>query len=163
MISQEKIETVPYILSDAAQKAYDKIKALILRIFTLLKRQKNQKNLKEEFYGSYMDFARKLKTEGYDNECYNYMAICEMYYHLMDMPEKLISHEKFFNDLFNAFDDLLSSRICKSVDDYDEKYEEFLLYATKMQEYYYKNLAVPSRSYDEECCNEIISRLSGDF
>ena len=48
-------------------------------------------------------------------------------------------------------------------DDYDEKYEEFLLYATKMQEHYYKNLAVPSRSYDEECCNEIISRLSGDF
>ena len=60
MISQEKNETVSNILSDAAQKSYEKIKALILRIFTLLKRQKNQKNLKEEFYDSYIDFARKL-------------------------------------------------------------------------------------------------------
>lgn len=162
MISQEKNETVSNILSDAAQKSYEKIKALILRIFTLLKRQKNQKNLKEEFYDSYIDFARKLKSEGYDNECYNYMAICEMYYHLMDRPDELISHEKFFNDLFNAFDDLLSSRISKSVA-YDEKYDEFLLYTTKMQEYYYKNLAVPSMSYDEEVCNKIICRLSGDF
>ena len=162
MISQEKNETVSNILSDAAQKSYEKIKALILRIFTLLKRQKNQKNLKEEFYDSYIDFARKLKSEGYDNECYNYMAICEMYYHLMDRPDELISYEKFFNDLFNAFDGLLSSTISKSVD-YDEKYDEFLLYTTKMQEYYYKNLAVPSRSYDEECCNKIICGLSGDF
>ena len=64
--------------------------------------------------------------------------------------------------MFNAFDGLLSSTISKSVD-YDEKYDEFLLYTTKMQEYYYKNLAVPSRSYDEECCNKIICGLSGDF
>lgn len=162
MISEAKNNTVPYILSDAAQKAYDKIKTLILRIFALIKRQKNHKNLKEEFYDSYIDFARKLKSEGYDTECYSYMAICEMYYQLMDKPDELISHENFFNDLFNSFDNLLSSKITKSAD-YDERYAEFLLYTTKMQEYFYKNLAVPSPYYDEEVCNEIISRLSGDL
>ena len=103
MISEAKNNTVPYILSDAAQKAYDKIKTLILRIFALIKRQKNHKNLKEEFYDSYIDFARKLKSEGYDTECYSYMAICEMYYQLMDRPDELISHENFFNDLFNSY------------------------------------------------------------
>lgn len=55
------IVTVPYILSNSAQEAYEKIKALILKIFLLLKKEKKQKSLKEEFYDSYIDFAKKIR------------------------------------------------------------------------------------------------------
>ena len=155
MLNQVEKQPVTEVLSDDAQTAYRKIKALIMRIFALLKRQEKEENLKEEFYDSYIEFSRKLKSEGYDKECYNFMAICEMYYDLMDNPDELINQESFFKDLFNAFDELLSVRI-----NYDEKYNEFLMYTTKMQEHYYLNFAVPSPYYDEDVCNDIISKLA---
>ena len=71
MINEYKQQSIPLILSNAAQKAYDKIKALILKIFSIIKKEDNDKNLKEEFYESYMSFARKLKEERHDEECYN--------------------------------------------------------------------------------------------
>ena len=160
MISQEKNETVSNILSDAAQKSYEKIKALILRIFTLLKRQKNQKNLKEEFYDSYIDFARKLDSEGHHEESYSYMIIYGMYYRIMDCSNSLIEHESFFLDLFNAFDDLLNVKL-NDPERYEEKYLEFEYYRAKMQEYYYRNLAVPSPYFNKETLNEITAHLSG--
>lgn len=83
MIYENKEIEIPYILSDAAREAYEKIKALILRIFSLIKKQEKEKDLKEQFYDSYIDFARKLDQEGHYEESYSYMAICAMYYRLM--------------------------------------------------------------------------------
>ncbi len=162
MISEYKQQSIPLILSNAAQKAYDKIKALILKIFSIIKKENNNKNLKEEFYESYMSFARKLKEEGHDEECYNYMSICEMYYDLMDRPDELIAHERFFMDLFEAFDELLFVKINQS-ETYGEKYNEFILYSTKMQQYYYTKVAIPSPHYNEKVCRDIIGHLSGDL
>lgn len=161
MIYENKEITIPYILSEAAQEAYRKIKVLILKIFSLLKKQEKEKDLKEQFYDSYVDFARKLDEEGYKNESTSYMAICAMYYRLMDRPDELVNHESFFMDLFNAFDEILFIRINKP-DEYDEKYGEFLKYRGKMQDYYYGEVAIPSPKYDSEVCREIISHLAGD-
>ena len=162
MISENQEITIPYILSNAAQNAYEKIKALILKIFSILKKQKEEKNLKKEFYDSYIDFARKLNSEGYSNECYSYMTICEMYSDLIDRPDVLISHESFFMDLFNAFDEILSIRIEKP-EIYNLKYGEFLTYITEMQQYYYTKVAIPSPNYNEKTCRKIISQLSEDL
>ena len=162
MLNETNQPTVTHILSDAAQKAYEKIKALILKIFSLLKHQKGEKDLKDHFYDSYIDFARKLDMEGYKRESVSYMAICEMYYRLMDRPDELIAHESFFMDLFKSFEDILWIRI-NEPDEYDEKFDDFLVYRGKMQEYYYRNLAVPSSHYDEKTLNEITSYLSGDL
>lgn len=154
------IVTVPYILSNSAQKAYEKIKALILKIFLLLKKEKKQESLKEEFYDSYIDFAKKLDKDGHHKESNNYIAICDMYYDLMDRPDALIAHENFFNDLFDAFDELLNIKIN---DDkrYDEEYEKFISYRGAMQEYYYTTLAIPSKNYNKKTCKEIIGHLAG--
>ncbi len=111
MINETERATVTNILSDTAQKAYEKIKALILKIFSLFKKNKEEQNLKEQFYDSYIDFARKLDYDGHKSESNIYMSICEMYYQLIDRPEDLIKHEKFFKDLFNAFDELLYTKI----------------------------------------------------
>ena len=162
MIYENKEIKIPYILSEAAQEAYRKIKALILKIFSLLKKQEKEKDLKEEFYDSYVDFARKLDEEGYYEESYSYMAICAMYYQLMDRPNLLITHESFFMDLFKAFDDLLYTKM-NNPDVYDEKYIEFEDYSMKMQEYFYSNLAVPSPHFNKETLNKITSYLSGDL
>lgn len=162
MINEANQITVPYVLSDAIYNAYEKIKELILRIFSLIKLNDNEKNLKEEFYESYVDFARKLDAAGYNNESTSYMLICSMYYRLMDRPNKLIAHEKFFMDLFDAFDEILDIRIHKS-EEYDEKYLEFLKYLSKMQQYYYTEVAVPSKYYDKQTCAEIIGHLAGDL
>lgn len=152
--------TISNMLSNAAQKAYDKIKKLILKIFSLFKKNSIQKNLKEDFYDSYIDFARKLDREGYCMESNSYMAICEMYYQLMDRPKELISHEGFFMDLFNAFDNLLFARVNES-EKYLEKYREFLIYRGKMQDYFYSELAIPSPYYDNDVCRQIIGHLAG--
>ena len=152
---------IPYILSETAQEAYNKIKALILRIFSLLKKQEKENDLKEQFNDSYIDFARKLDEEGYKNESTSYMAICAMYYRLMDRPDELINHESFFMDLFNAFDEILFIRINKP-DEYDERYRNFLKYRARMQDYYYSEVAVPSPKYDNDVCMRIISHLSRD-
>jgi hypothetical protein len=161
MIYENKEKTIPYILSEAAQDAYAKIKALILRIFSLLKKQEKEKDLKEQFYDSYIDFARKLDQEGYKNESTSYMAICAMYYRLMDRPDELMAHESFFMDLFNAFDEILFVRI-NNPEEYEEKYEEFLKFRGKMQDYYYTEVAIPSPNYDKDVCKEIISHLARD-
>lgn len=159
MISNVANQSIPYKLSKAAQKAYSKIKALIMRIFSLLKCNEKQ-DLKEEFYDSYIDFARKLDDEGYYEESYCYMDICAMYHDLMDRPDDLIAHESFFLDLFNAFDELLFVRI-NQLDEYEKKFDEFLLYSGRMQQYYYTKVAVPSQNYDEDVCKVLINRLSG--
>lgn len=57
--------TIPYDLSESCRGAYEKIKALILTIFSIFKARNSEKNLKEEFRDSYVDFARKL-----DEECH---------------------------------------------------------------------------------------------
>ena len=54
MIHEVHQQQIPSILSNATQIAYEKVKSLIVK----------QKNIKEEFYQSYMGFARKLKDEG---------------------------------------------------------------------------------------------------
>ena len=162
MIDEVKTITVPYILSNSAQKAYEKIKELIMRIFDLLKKEKNQNNLKEEFYDSYIDFTRKLDKEGHAKESDNYMSICDMYYDLMDRPDVLIAHEKFFKDLFDAFDNLLHIKI-NAPEKYGQKYKKFMLYRGKMQEYYYTNLATTSKFYNKGTCKEIISHLAEDY
>lgn len=160
MISKNMNSTVPSILSNASQKAYEKIKSLILKIFALFKKEKDEKNLKEEFYNSYIDFARKLDNEGYSEESNHYMNICAMYYDLMDRPKDLIAHEDFFIDLFNSFDEILLLKINQS-DDFEDKYNKFIIYNGKMQQYYYTHLAIPSEYYDEHTCKEIIGKISG--
>ena len=162
MTYDHKKISILYILSEAAQEAYTKIKALIIRIFSLLKKQGKEQDLKEQFYDSYIDFARKLDEEGHYEESYSYMAICSMYYQLMDKPNLLITHESFFMDLFRAFDDLLYTKM-NDPDVYNKKYLEFEGYSLKMQEYFYSNLAVPSPYFNEKTLNKITSNLSGDL
>ena len=162
MISEVNQSNISYILSNAAQKAYDKIRALILKIFSIIKTQKSEKNLKEEFYNSYIDFARKLDEEGYRQESTSYMAICAMYEDLMDRPDELMAHECFFMDLFKAFDEVLFIRINKP-EDYNEKYEEFIGYWIAMQQYYYTEVAITSQDYNKETCKRIMSELMGDL
>lgn len=162
MTYDHKKISILYILSEAAQEAYTKIKALIIRIFSLLKKQGKEQDLKEQFYDSYIDFARKLDEEGHYEESYSYMAICSMYYQLMDKPNLLITHESFFMDLFRAFDDLLYTKM-NNPDVYNKKYLEFEGYSLKMQEYFYSNLAVPSPHFNEKTLNKITSNLSGDL
>lgn len=162
MITEINQQPMPYILSKATKRAYEKIKSLIMRIFSLIKQKVKQKNLKKEFYDSYIDFARKLDEEGLCEESSSYMDICAMYYDLMDRPNELIIHESFFNDLFIAFDELLYVRINKPVE-YSTKSEEFLMYSGKMQEYYYTEVAIPSPHYSEKTCKEIIGNLAGDL
>lgn len=162
MTYDHKKISILYILSEAAQEAYTKIKALIIRIFSLLKKQGKEQDLREQFYDSYIDFARKLDEEGHYEESYSYMAICSMYYQLMDKPNLLITHESFFMDLFRAFDDLLYTKM-NNPDVYNKKYLEFEGYSLKMQEYFYSNLAVPSPHFNEKTLNKITSNLSGDL
>ena len=162
MITEINQQQLQYILSNATQKAYEKVKSLILKIFSLIKESIKQINLKEEFYDSYIDFARKLDDEGFYDESYAYMDICAMYYNLMDRPKEFIAHESFFRDLFNAFDELLYARINNS-EEYGAKSEEFLMYSGIMQEYYYTEVAIPSPHYNEETCKEIIGNLARDL
>ena len=158
MIYEVNQQQIPYILSNAAQKAYEKVKSIILKIFSLIKENLKQKNLKEEFYQSYIDFARKLKEEGHDEECYLYMSICEMYYRLIDRTDDLICHEDFFTELFDEFDDLLLIKINDS-DEYEEKLIEFNLDFRKKRRYYYTQVARPSKHYNESVLEEISSNL----
>lgn len=160
MINESKDTTTTYILSDAAQKAYEKIKALILRIFSLFKNNEKEKNLKEQFYDSYIDFSRRLKAEGYVEECYIYMSICEMYYRLIDKPEELIANEEFFTELFEEFDELLFVRINKPAE-YKEKYDGFRVGLREKYQYYYTQVATPSKHYDKEVLNDITKCLVG--
>ena len=158
MIHDVNQQQIPSILSNATQIAYEKVKSLILKIFSLIKEHVKQKNIKEEFYNSYIDFARKLKEEGHDEECYLYMSICEMYYRLIDRTDDLISHEDFFTELFDAFDELLLIKINDS-DKYEEKLIEFNLDFRKKRRYYYTQVARPSKHYNESVLEEISSHF----
>jgi hypothetical protein len=160
MISEVNKQPMPYVLNDVVQKAYDKIKALIIKIFSLLKSKNKQKNLKEEFYDSYIDFARKLKAEGHNYECYSYMSICDMYYHLIERPDELMAHEKFFIGLFDSFDKLLFSKITCS-EKYQEELLEFKSNLREKRRYFYTQVAIPSEHYDEDVLNEITGHLVG--
>lgn len=162
MVNEVANYDIPLILSETAQIAYNKIKTLILKIFYLLKRHINQIEIKEEFENAYLEFARKLKEEGHDNEYRFYMSIGGMYCDLMDRPDVLMEHESFFMDLYDGFDELLYIKLEKP-DEYDVKFREFLIYWGKMQEYYYTQLAIPSEYYDEDVLNEIISKLVGGY
>ena len=147
------------MFSDGVQKAYDKNKDMIIKIFSLIKSKTKENNLKEEFYESYIDFSIKLDEIGFNDESDCYMDICAMYYNMIDRPDELISHKEFFMDLFNPFDELMYVKINKP-EDYFEIYEKFLIYSSKMQEYYYTEVAIPSPYYNEETCKTIIGNLA---
>lgn len=49
MLNKINNQPITFELSDAAQKAYAKIKALILRIFAIIKNHKKEKTLKKNF------------------------------------------------------------------------------------------------------------------
>jgi hypothetical protein len=59
-----------------------------------------------------------------------------------------------------AFDNLLLAKI-DNPSQYETKYNEFLIYSGKMQQYYYTNVAVPSEHYDEKVLTEISNHLLG--
>ncbi len=158
MISENNKITVPYILSDAAQKAYIKIKEMILKIFSLLKHETVERDLKEQFREYYIDFAKRLDEDNRHEESNIYMSICEMYYHLIDRPKELVAHEDFFKDLFEAFDELLQYKLDNI--GYDEKRNNFFEYYGHMRHYYYTNVALPSKYYDEDVLNQISDYLS---
>lgn len=161
MINEVMQPEMPLILSEAVHNSYKKIKALILKIFSLLKRQEKVENAnRQEFFESYVDFAKKLDNEGYNQESNIYMSISLMYYDLMDRPEELISHESFFMDLYDAFEELLFAKI-NNPQDYESKYNEFLVYYSEMQGYYYTHVAVQSEYYDDEVLELLIGKLSG--
>ena len=124
----------------------------------MIKSKNDIKNLKEEFWHSYVRFARKLKEEGFENECHVYMAICRMYHHLMDRPKELIAHREFFSQLYDSFDDILYIRI-NNPEAYDEKYDEYMGEFIKHHNYFYSKVAKPSHHYDEKVLHEIESNL----
>ena len=158
MINNVTAPNMPQILSIKAQEAYKKLKALIMKIFSLIKNQKNNAEIKEEFYHAYINFARRLKDEGYEKECYAYMSICEMYYRLIDRPNELIAHEEFFTNLFEDFDALLYIKINKP-EEFEEKYNEYIANFRKARRYYYTKVAVPSPQYNEDALHEIANNL----
>lgn len=119
-----------YILSDVAQKAYNKVKELIEKIFSLIKSNSQYNDFKEDFYNSYIDFARRLDKEGFGKESKLYMSICIMYYDLIDRPKVLIAHEGFFSDLFKSFDELLYVKLNRP-EEYDKNSMNFLHIAVK--------------------------------
>ena len=146
------------IVSFKAQKNYKKLKDLILKIFSLIKEQKDTGEIKEEFYHAYITFARRLKEEGYEKECYAYMSLCEMYYRLIDRPNELIAHEEFFTNLFEEFDALLYIKINKA-EEFDEMYNEYSANFRKARRYYYTKVAVPSPQYDKDALKKIANNL----
>lgn len=160
MINQTSNSTMPYILSNTCQVAYEKIKSLIKKIFALIK-QKDTQISSPDFRDAYLDFAMRLKDEGHIDESYCYMEICNMYYHLLDNPDKLIAHELFFKDLFKAFDELLFVKF-NNFKGYGDKYDDFIIYLGEMETYFYSEVATPTKNYDEDVCRKIINCLNGD-
>jgi hypothetical protein len=55
MINEVIQPNIPYALSETAKIAYKKFKALIQKIFSLLRNKKKEKNIKEQFHNSYID------------------------------------------------------------------------------------------------------------
>lgn len=160
MINETNGSAIPYILSNTCQQAYEKIKTLIKKIFALIK-QKNPKISREDFRTTYLNFAMQLKDDGHVDESYCYMEICNMYHHLLNNPDKLMAHESFFNDLFNAFDELLMVKLNNS-EEYELKYDDFIVYLGEMESYFYSGVATPTKDYDEKVCHDIINLLNGD-
>lgn len=160
MINSIVESNIPYVLSETTREAYSKLKALIMKIFSLLKmRKKTEQDLKHKFDESYIDFAKKLKEEGHE-EYHEYMTICAMYSQLIERPKLLISHEDFFKELFDSFDELLNMKI-SNCSNYEDKYNEYIIFLGKKQEYFYRNLAIPSDKYNKNTINQIIHNLSG--
>ena len=144
-------------LSIKAQKLYKQVKAFVIETYSLIKKD-GIEEIKNNFHMSYIRFARQLKIEGYDDQCYQYMAICEMYYFLIDRPDELIAHKDFFTKLFNDFDELFYTRI-NCPQDYEEKLAEYKINFRKVRRYYYTKVYIPSPHYDEEVLGKIMNGI----
>ena len=153
MINKENTPNIPQILSEKARELYRKFKAFVMKIYSIIKFRNNEE-LKQEFSQSYLNFASRLKQEGLDKECNDYMNICVMYEHLMDRPDELIAHKDFFNNLYGSFENLLTTRI-NNPDEYEKKYEEFKISFGESRSYFYTQVARPSPHYDEEVLGKI--------
>ena len=158
MINNVNTPNIPQIFSDKVQELYRKFKAFVMKVYSLIKNRNNIDELKKKFWQSYIGFARKLKDEGYENECYAYMDICVMYYHLMDRPDELIAHREFFTKLYDTFEELLYTRI-NNPDEYEKKYEEYEINFRKPRNYFYAEVAKPSPHYNKEVLHKIESNL----
>ena len=158
MINNVNAPKIPQILSDKAHELYRKFKTFLMKVYSMIKYRNDVGDLKEEFWQSYTGFARKLKEVGYENECYAYMDICVMYYHLMDCPDELLAHKEFFADLYESFEDLLYTRI-NNPQDYEKKYDEYCISFRKPRNYFYTEVAILSHHYDGDVLYKIESNL----
>ena len=157
MINEQLSPVNLEFLTDKARKLYEQVKALVMRIYSLIKKE-DIEDIKNNFCISYLDFARQLKREGYDDQCYQYMAICEMYFGLMDRPDELIAHKDFFTKLFNAFDELFYIRV-NCPQEYEEKLAEYEDNFMEVHKYYYTEVYIPSHHYDEEVLGKIMNGI----
>ena len=136
---------------------YEKVKEFLSLILSKIKTQKTE-DVKEEFEKSYRAFARQLWIEGHHDESTMYMHICIMYLELFDRPNELMVHKDFFNDLFDAFDELLSIKFNNS-EEYGDKLSEFRVYLSNMMCYFDSNIVIHSQDYDQDLLAEIINCL----
>lgn len=157
MIDEVIVHDFSILLGKTVSEAYEKLKALIKRIISVIKGHE-ELNIEKEFEKSYTKFTKMLIEKNHHDEANFFMAICVMYQHLFDRPEELINHEDFFNDLFIAFDELLFTKLNKP-DDYKAKYREFISYWGAMIAYFGANVAIPSEYYDEETLAQIVTCL----
>ena len=151
-------QDTPIILNENIQESYRKFKAFMMEIYFQVKCRGINNEMKRDFYNSYLDFACQLDSEGFKDESYDFMAVCAMYYDLMDRSEDLINHESFFKDLFKAFGNLLTAKTDPHTD-YESQYDEFIMYSSKIQQYYYTQVAIPSEYYDKDTLKEITASL----
>ena len=157
MINEQLSPVNLEFLTDKARKLYEQVKALVMRIYSLIKKE-DIEEIKNNFSISYLDFARQLKREGYDDQCYQYMEICRMYYCLMDRPDELIAHKDFFTKLFNDFDELLYTR-GNCPQEYEDKLAEYQNNFRKVRRYYYTEVYIPSLHYNEEVLGKIMNGI----
>ena len=141
------------LLTDKLNRAYENVKVFIKNI--------DGGTINKDFRNEYLNFTRLLDGEGHRDEANFFISICLMHKHLLDRPEVLKENEDFFNDLYIAFDELLFTKF-NNPNDYEVKYEDFLIYWVNMFSYFGVNLAIPSKYYDEEILTKIMM-FSEDF
>ena len=146
-------------LSEDLIKIYEKVKALINKIYNIIKTNKNSDNIKKDFRKSYMTYSHELKKRGYKNEAKYIIVICGEYLYLMEKPDLLLAKKQYFKELFDKIDDLICIKTNKP-EIYHEEYVKFRRFYIEQSGYLAKELYTPDNPLDEETCYKILSPFS---
>lgn len=96
----------------------------------------------------------------FKDEYYDFSSIKDMAFYILD-NKSLLHHISIVKGLLNSFYNLVQFKKDSSIEEYEQKYDEFSSELIDVEQFFYTEIYGPNEKYNEEALSEISNSLLG--